>query len=236
MAKIRLDKYISSSLVISRKDAVHLIRNGRISVDGKVIKSGDEKIDDRESLILYDGQKISFEPEQYIMLNKPKGLISSTDFDESTVLSLFDKSYHDKGLFPCGRLDKDTTGLLIMTTDGELAHRLLSPKKHAEKLYFVICDKPFTQEDITLMKDGIMMDGKKTKPAILEISDNPNEAFITLTEGKFHEIKRLCYACRQKEVLELKRISFGGVKLDESLEEGQWRKLTDQELEVLRQN
>lgn len=236
MAKIRLDKYISSSLVISRKDAIRLIKNGQICVDGKVIKSGDEKIDNTQNRVFYDGQEISFVPEHYIMLNKPKGLICSTDFDETTVLSLFDKSYHDKGLFPCGRLDKDTTGLLIMTTDGELAHRLLSPKKHAEKTYFVICDKPFTKEDIILMKDGIMMDGKKTKPAILEILDNPNQAYITLTEGKFHEIKRLCYACRQKEVLELKRLSFGGVLLDEALCEGEWRKLTDEEIMTLKQN
>ena len=236
MAKIRLDKFISSSLVISRKDAIRLIKSGRVSIDGKVIKSGDEKIDDTTDSVLCDGQKVVFSQEQYIMLNKPRGLISSTDFDESTVLSLFDKSYHDKGLFPCGRLDKDTTGLLIMTTDGELAHRLLSPKKHAEKTYFVVCDKPFTQEDIVLMKDGIMMDGKKTKPALLEISDNPTMAHITLTEGKYHEIKRLCYACRQKDVLELKRLSFGGVLLDETLNEGEWRNLTDDEIATLKQN
>lgn len=236
MAKIRLDKYISTSLVISRKDAIRIIKNGQISVDGKITKSGDEKIDDTQSCVLYDGKEISFSPEHYIMLNKPKGLICSTDFDESTVLSLFDKSYHDKGLFPCGRLDKDTTGLLIMTTDGELAHRLLSPKKHAEKLYFVVCDKPFTNDDITLMRDGIMMDGKKTKPANLEVLDTPNTAHITLTEGKYHEIKRLCYACGQKEVVELKRLSFGGVLLDESLKEGKWRKLTDEEIMTLKQN
>lgn len=236
MAKIRLDKFISSSLVISRKDAIRLIKSGRVSIDGKVIKSGDEKIDDTTDSVLCDGQKVVFSQEQYIMLNKPRGLISSTDFDESTVLSLFDKSYHDKGLFPCGRLDKDTTGLLIMTTDGELAHRLLSPKKHAEKTYFVVCDKPFTQEDIVLMKDGIMMDGKKTKPAVLEILGDKKTAHITLTEGKFHEIKRLCYACHQKDVLFLKRLTFGGLTLDETLDEGQWRHLTDEELAILRQN
>lgn len=171
------------------------------------------------------------------MLNKPMGLISSTDDkSERTVLSLFDKSYADKGLFPCGRLDKDTVGLLIMTTDGALAHRLLSPKHHAEKTYYVECDKEFTEDDVALMKQGIMMDGKMTKPATLQILDNPKCAHITLTEGKFHEIKRLCYACRQKEVLYLKRLTFGGIRLDESLSEGEWRILSDEEIATLRKN
>ncbi len=171
------------------------------------------------------------------MLNKPQGLISSTDdASEKTVMSLFDKSYCDKGLFPCGRLDKDTVGLLIMTTDGALAHRLLSPKHHAQKLYFVKCDNAFTADDIALMKDGIMMDGKKTKPAILEICEDTCCGKITLTEGKFHEIKRLCYACGKKEVLYLKRLSFGNIQLDENLEEGSWRHLTQEEIEILKSN
>ena len=170
------------------------------------------------------------------MLNKPAGLISSTEKNDSSVLSLFDKSYADKGLFPCGRLDKDTVGLLIMTTDGDLAHRLLSPKHHAEKTYYVECDKEFTDDDVALMEEGIMMDGKKTQPALLEILDDKSTALITLTEGKFHEIKRLCYACRQKDVTYLKRLTFGGIVLDENLEEGEWRNLTEQELEILRQN
>ena len=152
------------------------------------------------------------------------------------VLSLFEKVFADKGLFPCGRLDKDTVGLLIMTTDGELAHRLLSPKHHTEKTYYVECDKEFSNSDAALMKDGIMMDGKKTKPAALEILENSKTARITLTEGKFHEIKRLCYACGRKEVLYLKRLTFGGIALDETLNEGEWRYLTDEELMTLRQN
>ena len=236
MALIRLDKYISSALIISRKDAASLIKSGRISLEGTVIKKADAKVDE-SALVSFDGSQISYNEHFYIMLNKPKGLISSTDDNrEKTDLSLFDKSYADKGLVPCGRLDKDTVGLLIMTTDGELAHRLLSPKHHAEKLYYVECDKPFTQEDVSLMKEGIMMDGKKTKPAILEIADNPLHATIVLTEGKFHEIKRLCYACGEKEVLYLKRLSFGGITLDKSLSEGEWRNLTSEELETLKNN
>lgn len=235
MAKVRLDKYISSTLVISRKDAVSLIKSGRVSVNGNVKPKGDDKVDDSLDEVLFDGQKLTFAENIYIMLNKPRGLISATD-GQGTVLSLFDKAFSDKGLFPCGRLDKDTVGLLIMTTDGALAHRLLSPKHHAEKTYYVECDKEFTQDDVTLMKEGIMMDGKKTQPAVLEILDDPKTAHITLTEGKYHEIKRLCYACRQKDVLFLKRLTFGGISLDESLSEGEWRELTDEELTILRQN
>lgn len=235
MAKVRLDKYISQTLVISRKDAVSLIKSGRVSVNGNVKPKGEDKVDDAADEVCFDGQKLTFAENIYIMLNKPRGLISATD-GEGTVLSLFDKAFADKGLFPCGRLDKDTVGLLIMTTDGALAHRLLSPKHHAEKTYYVECDKEFTEDDVTLMKDGIMMDGKKTKPAILQILDDPKTAYITLTEGKYHEIKRLCYACRQKDVLLLKRLTFGGVTLDESLSEGEWRELSDEELMTLRQN
>lgn len=235
MAKVRLDKYISSTLVISRKDAVSLIKSGRVSVNGNLKPKGDDKVDDSLDEVLFDGQKLTFAENIYIMLNKPRGLISATD-GEGTVLSLFDKAFSDKGLFPCGRLDKDTVGLLIMTTDGALAHRLLSPKHHTEKTYYVECDKEFTGDDVTLMKEGIMMDGKKTQPAVLEILDDPKTARITLTEGKYHEIKRLCYACRQKDVLFLKRLTFGGISLDESLSEGEWRELTDEELTILRQN
>lgn len=237
MAKVRLDKFISSTLVVSRKDAASLIKSGRVSVNGNNKLKGEDKVDDVLDEVLFDGKPVTFSENIYIMLNKPAGLISATDTEGSnTVLSLFDKNYANKGLFPCGRLDKDTVGLLIMTTDGELAHRLLSPKHHAEKTYYVECDKEFSESDITLMKEGILMDGKKTQPAVLEILDDKNTALITLTEGKFHEIKRLCYACKQKDVTYLKRLTFGGIVLDENLEEGEWRNLTDEELAVLRQN
>lgn len=236
VAKVRLDKYISSTLVISRKDAASLIKSGRITVNGNSKPKGDDKVDDALDEVLFDGEKISFAENIYIMLNKPAGLISSTERNDSSVLSLFDKAFADKGLFPCGRLDKDTVGLLIMTTDGELAHMLLSPKHHAEKTYYVECDKEFTEDDVSLMKEGIMMDGKKTKEAVLEILEDKNTALITLTEGKFHEIKRLCYACKQKDVTYLKRLTFGGIVLDENLEEGEWRNLTDEEIAILRQN
>ena len=237
MATVRLDKYISSSLIISRKDATSLIKSGRVAVTGKAKLKGDDKIDPDKDEVFFDGERVAFSENIYVMLNKPMGLISSTDDNrEKTVLSLFDKSFSDKGLFPCGRLDKDTVGLLIMTTDGALAHKLLSPKHHAEKTYYVECDKPFIESDIALLREGIMMDGKKTKEAVLEILEEKNTALITLTEGKFHEIKRLCYAAGEKEVTYLKRLTFGGIELDESLKEGEWRYLTEEELAILRQN
>lgn len=237
MAKVRLDKFISSTLVISRKDATSLIKSGRISVNGNTKPKGDDKVDDILDTVVFDGEKITFCENLYIMLNKPQGLISATDSEgEKTVLSLFDKNYADKGLFPCGRLDKDTVGLLIMTTDGPLSHKLLSPKHHAEKIYYVECDKEFDDSDIAMMWEGIMMDGKKTKPALLKILEDRKCAEITLTEGKFHEIKRLCYAAGQKEVLYLKRLYFAGLTLDESLSEGEWRELTSEEIEILKKN
>lgn len=237
MAKVRLDKFISSTLVVSRKDAASLIKSGRVSVNGNNKLKGEDKVDDVLDEVLFDGKPVTFSENIYIMLNKPAGLISATDTEGSnTVLSLFDKNYANKGLFPCGRLDKDTVGLLIMTTDGELAHRLLSPKHHAEKTYYVECDKEFSESDITLMKEGILMDGKRTQPAVLEILEDKNTALITLTEGKFHEIKRLCYACKQKDVTYLKRLTFGGIVLDENLEEGEWRNLTDEEIAILQSN
>ncbi len=238
MASIRLDKYISSSLVISRKDASSIIKSGRVSIDGVAVKKAEKKINPDVQTCTLDGNVLGYRENLYIMLNKPKGLIcASEDARDKTVMSLFDKSYLDKGLFCCGRLDKDTVGILILTTDGVLSHRLLSPKHHAQKLYYVECDKPFSESDTALMREGITMDGKKTKPATLIIDkENPHNAKITLTEGKYHEIKRLCYACGQKEVLYLKRLSFGGLDLDTSLAEGEWRELTAKEIEILKSN
>lgn len=234
MALTRIDKLISTCLIISRKDATLLIKKGRVTIDGVTVKSPDTKADPDKSIIEVDGKQVSYNEYIYIMLNKPKGLVcAASDARDKTVLSLFDKAYADKGLFSCGRLDKDTTGLLLMTTDGALSHALLSPKHHAEKVYFVKTDLPFTQSDVSLMKEGIMMDGKKTKPALLEITDNPTEAYITLTEGKYHEIKRLCYACGRKEVLNLHRVSFAGLMLDENLAAGEWRELTKEELALI---
>lgn len=232
---IRLDKLVASALVIGRRDASDIIRKGRISVDGSIVKSADAKIDEDKSVVEFDGRKLVYSEYIYIMLNKPKGLVcSSEDRKDTTVISIFPKEYTDKKISCVGRLDKDTTGLLLVTNDGELAHNLLSPKHHAEKKYFVICDKPFGEKDIETMKKGIVIEGKNTAPAKLELLEDKFSAFVTLTEGKFHEVKRLCYACGQKNVTKLKRTEFAGLKLDETLNEGSWRLLTQDEIKFLK--
>ncbi len=232
---IRLDKYIASSLVIGRREAAEIIRKGRVSVDGKIVKSADSKIDDEKCCVEFDGKKLSYSEFIYIMLNKPAGLVcSSEDRKDTTVISIFPKEYTDKGISCVGRLDKDTTGLLLVTNDGSLAHNLLSPKHHAKKKYFVVCDKPFVENDIETMKKGIVIEGKNTLPAVLELTEDPLCAYVTLTEGKFHEVKRLCYACGEKEVTQLKRTEFGGLLLDKDLPEGKWRFLTEKEINILK--
>lgn len=238
MSEIRLDKYISMSMTISRKDAANLIKASKVALNGKTVRKADEKIDPGADICTVCGKSLEYRENYYFMLNKPSGLVcAASDSRCETVLSLFPKSYTDKGLFCCGRLDKDTVGLLLLTTDGALSHRLLSPKHHAKKTYLVRTDAPFCSSDAKLMSDGIMMDGKKTAPAILEIdAEDPCTAKITLTEGKYHEIKRLCYACGRKEVLYLKRLTFGGLSLDETLKEGEYRELTKEETEILRAN
>lgn len=234
---IRLDKYISDAKVISRRDAAAAIRSGRVSVDGRIEKKADAKIDPDKFAVEFDGVRTKYSEYIYLMLNKPKGLVcSSEDRRDSTVMSLFPEEYFDKGISCVGRLDKDTTGILIVTNDGALAHRLLSPKMSKEKVYFVTADKPFTAEDKETMRKGIVIDGKNTAPAKLELLENENTALVTLTEGKFHEVKRLCYACAEKEVAELKRISFCGLSLDEGLDEGEWRSLTADEINILKGN
>lgn len=233
---VRLDKYISSALVISRRDATEAIKHGRVSVDGKIEKKADIKLDPDTASVEFDGKKIGYSEYIYIMLNKPKGLVcSSEDRRDSTVISIFPPEYTDKGISCVGRLDKDTTGLLIVTNDGMLAHSLLSPKKAKEKVYFVTADKPFCEGDKKTMLDGITIDGKRTAPAVLTLTDDERCAYVTLTEGKFHEVKRLCYACGEKTVLGLKRTEFCGLSLDESLAEGQWRTLTAEEINILSQ-
>ena len=232
---IRLDKLVATSLVVGRRDASDIIRKGRISVDGKIVKSADAKIDENKSTVEFDGRKLVYSEYIYIMLNKPAGLVcSSEDRKDTTVISIFPKEYTDKKISCVGRLDKDTTGLLLVTNDGELAHNLLSPKHHAEKKYFVTCDKPFEENDIEIMKKGIVIEGKNTAPAKLELLDDEFSAFVTLTEGKFHEVKRLCYACGEKEVIKLDRTEFAGLKLDETLDKGEWRLLTEQEIKFLK--
>ena len=230
---IRLDKFISDAIPCTRKEATAYIKSGRVTVDGKAVKSGDIKINEKNCAVTFDGKEFSYSKYIYIMLNKPEGLISATEDErEKTVMSLLPESYMTKNLFPAGLLDKDTTGLLILTNDGETAHRLLSPKYNKKKVYRVTAEKPFTESDIEKLKKGVMLDDGKTKPVGLEITEDAHVAFMTLTEGRFHEVKRICLAL-DNLCIALKRIRFAGLDLDTNLNSGEWRLLTPDEINLL---
>ena len=231
---IRLDKYIADTRVLTRKDAVSLIRAGRVTVDGFTVRDAAAKIDEARCTVCVDGERVGYAAHLYVMLNKPAGLLSaSVDAKAPTVLSLLPAEYAAKGVACVGRLDKDTVGLLLLTNDGALSHRLTSPKSLVKKGYRVRCDKPFCEADIAVVRDGILIDGKRTAPAALTLTDDPYEAEMVLTEGKFHEVKRLCYACGGKEVVFLERVTFGPLVLDGTLDRGAWRSLSADEVALL---
>jgi len=233
----RLDKYLTECGLGSRSDVKGLIKKGKITVDGvKITDPGYKVSDDNE--ILADGSKTTHEKYHYYMLNKPQGVVSATEDNLcKTVIDIL-KEEKVPGLFPVGRLDKDTEGLLIITDDGELTHNLLSPKKHVDKTYFVTADKEISKEDISKFESGIDIgEDKLCKPSRLEfinIDESGFNYYLTITEGKFHQVKRMFQACGSR-VIFLKRISMGRLKLDESLECGKYRKLREDELECLKQ-
>ncbi len=226
----RLDKRLSGA-GYGRKEARELIRVGRVTVDGTVAAAPEAKYPD-DAVIAVDGQALAggF---VYLMLHKPPGVVSATrDAREKTVLDLLPESLRRRGLFPVGRLDKDTTGLLLLTDDGALAHELLSPRKHVDKTYCVEVDGPWDPADAAAFAAGLTLrDGMACLPAKLEIT-GPSAALVTIREGKYHQVKRMCAAVG-KPVTALKRLSMGGVTLDPQLAPGQWRELTKSELASL---
>ncbi|MGI6094293.1 MAG: pseudouridine synthase [Lachnospiraceae bacterium] len=234
MAVLRLDKYLADMGVGTRSQVKQKIRKGLIQVNQIVVKEADYKVDLSKDRILADGQQISYVQMEYYMLHKPAGYVSATeDKREKTVLELLPEQKR-KDLFPVGRLDKDTEGLLLITNDGALAHRLLSPKKHVEKTYFARIRGMVTEADAALFREGLDIgDEKKTLPASLviqEAGEDISQVWITLCEGRFHQIKRMFEAVG-KEVVYLKRLSMGPLTLDASLPVGSCRHLTQQEIE-----
>lgn len=228
---MRTDKFLSKAARLSRKDAAAAIRSGRVLVNGERCLRAEERIDEETASVTLDGKTLSYRKFTYIMLNKPAGYVSSTDDPSgSSVLELLPEELR-RGLFPCGRLDKNTTGLLLLTDDGALCHRLLSPKSHAAKDYAFSCLRPITEEDRQALESGVDIGGYVTKPCSLFLK-SPTEGIITLTEGKYHQIKRM-FQCRCNKILSLHRLSFGGVLLDETLESGAYRPLTFEELNML---
>ena len=232
---IRLDKYLADMGVGTRSEVKKYIKQGKISVDGQVVKSADMKVEIETQLVTFQGQRVGYEEFEYYMLHKPAGVVSATtDAKDKTVIDLItDKKRKD--LFPVGRLDKDTEGLLLITNDGDMAHRLLAPKKHVDKVYYARIDGRVTEEDVIAFQEGISIgQGEVAKPAKLEIlkADEISEIHVTIQEGKFHQVKRMFHTIG-KEVLYLKRLSMGSLLLDESLPLGAYRKLTREELEDL---
>lgn len=231
----RIDKIIVSQTQYSRKEVKELVRQKRVTVNDKVISKSDIKVDSQKEKIKIDGNEISIKKHVYLILNKPKGYISATeDKTMQTVLELVPKEYQHRNLFPAGRLDKDTTGLMIITDDGEFAHNILSPKKHVKKLYDVTIDIEVTEEMVKGFKNGVALNDGECKSALLEIT-GINTGLVTLVEGRYHQIKRM-FGCYGAKVIELKRIGMGDLRLPEDLEEGQCRELTEYELKKVKEN
>lgn len=229
----RLDKIFSNNCILSRKDFKKAVKAKDITVNGDMVSDADIKVNE-DDIVMYKGNQVSLEKYIYIMLNKPLGVVSSTDDKENkTVIDILPKEFIRKDLFPCGRLDKDTTGLLIITNDGASAHKRLSPKNHVEKSYYFELKEPFKTSSIEKLENGITLkDGLATKPCKVEFFTKTT-GIITITEGKYHEIRRM-FAYFSNTVTSLKRISFGDIKLDENLKEGEARLLTNEEIEIFK--
>lgn len=234
MAVMRLDKFFSSQNLATRKEMRELVKNGLIAVNGDTRVKPEQKIDPQQDEISLRGEPVTYKPYLYLMLHKPKGYVSATeDRSQPTVLDLVPEQWRRPGLFPAGRLDKDTTGLMLITDDGELAHRILSPKNHIEKAYLAKISGPLSEEAMAAFSQGMVLgDGYRCLPARVTL-EQPGETpviQIVLWEGKYHQIKRMVAAAGQR-VLELKRIRMGGLVLDENLPEGACREILHKDVE-----
>jgi 16S rRNA pseudouridine516 synthase len=232
---MRLDKFLSVTGTLSRSDAKRAIRAGRVSVGGIAARSGELQLDPEKERVCLDGREIIYRRATYIMLNKPEGYVSATDDPrDKTVLELLPDELRRLNLFPCGRLDKYTLGLMLITDDGELSHRLLAPKSHVSKNYRFRAEKPVSESDRLLLESGVHIEGGYlTKPAKVALDESSSGGIITICEGKYHQIKQMLEAVSNK-ITYLERVSFGPLKLDTTLSRGEWRFLTEAEIESLR--
>lgn len=232
---IRLDKYLADMGVGTRTEVKKYIRQGVVTIDGAISKKPEEKVDETSQLICVKGEKVGYEKFEYYMLHKPAGVVSATtDNVDKTVIELIE-SKKRKDLFPVGRLDKDTEGLLLITNDGELAHRLLSPKKHVDKVYYAKVNGRVTADEVAKFAEGLDIGGdEQAKPSHLIVlkEDDISEIELTIQEGKFHQVKRMFQAVGM-EVIYLKRLSMGSLVLDETLPVGSYRALTEEEVKSL---
>lgn len=234
---MRIDKMLANLGFGSRKEVKQLLKSGAIMVDDVVVKDAKQHVDTGKQAITLNGEVIEYKEYIYLMMNKPSGVLSATeDRAHETVIDLLELDDQVYEPFPVGRLDKDTEGLLLITNDGQLAHQLLSPKKHVPKTYFAVINGEVTEEDVEAFAKGVTLDdGYKTKPGELKIlkSGIRSDIELTITEGKFHQVKRMFEAVG-KSVVYLKRLSMGSLPLDKTLELGEYRELTDEEVELLK--
>lgn len=234
---MRIDKMLANLGYGSRKEVKQLLKNGAVKVDDVLVKDAKQHVDPETQTITLNGEVIEYKEFIYLMMNKPPGVLSATEDNVGeTVIDLLELEDQVYDPFPVGRLDKDTEGLLLITNDGQLAHRLLSPKKHVPKTYFAVIDREVTEADVEAFVQGVVLDdGYKTKPGQLKIlkSGIRSDIELTITEGKFHQVKRMFEAVG-KRVVYLQRISMGPLMLDEILELGEYRELTEEEVELLK--
>lgn len=236
MEAMRLDKMLSNMGYGSRSDIKKMINKGSVSVDGKLIRDPSYKVNPKEAVVTLDGKQIIYRKFTYLMLNKPAGIVSSTDSKDTNVIDILEDKYKYINLFPAGRLDKDTEGLIILTNDGLMAHNILSPKKKVEKKYYVEIDGSLTLEQIETLKNGVILeDGDRCLPSrleMIEVDDILCKLHLYIMEGKYHQVKRM-FGVLGREVTYLKRISVGEIVLDENLAPGEYRELSEIELKNL---
>lgn len=230
---MRLDKFLSNMGAGTRSEVKQLLKKNAVMVNGKKEKQSKRQIDPEADEISVNGEVIAYIDKIYLMLNKPAGYVSAVeDAEHNTVISLIEQ-YQYLDLFPVGRLDKDTEGLLLITNDGQFNHDVMSPNKHVSKVYQVQAAQLVTQDDVQRFKEGIELSDGKVKPAKLEITEDPQIVFVTIHEGRYHQVKRMFHAI-DNEVTKLKRVKIGNLKLDDNLLKGEYRELTETELELVK--
>lgn len=229
---MRLDKFIVESGLASRTEITKVAKNGGVTVNGQVVRRASGHIDPTSDKVTYLGKEVIWREFTYVMLNKPDGYVSATDDDKfPTVITLLPDELQRIGLFPCGRLDKNTLGLMILTNNGPLSHKLLAPKNHVSKKYRFTVKFPISDDDVKSLESGVDIGGYVTAPCKVEMIGD-KEGYITLTEGKYHQIKLMAEAVHN-QITYLERVTFGPIALDQGLERGQWRYLTEGEQQLL---
>ena len=232
--KMRLDKFLVSTGCVTRSEASKLCRAGKVTVNGHPEKDSSVKIDPEADIVSVGGKAIEYRKYTYIMLNKPEGVVSATEDGDVTVIDLLPQELRRIGLFPCGRLDKNTHGFVLITNHGELSHFLLSPKHHVRKEYYFETKFPISEEDKAALEKGVDIGGYVTAPCVVRL-EGEKKGVITLTEGKYHQIKLMMTAVHN-QITFLKRISFAEIALDSTLDEGSWRYLSEYEIEILKRD